>query len=78
MKVFFWTAVAVVTGIFVYTMLTRKRGAMFAGRQPAEGTTYKDKGGATIFAGPDVDAFTGAYLPPDARRGTVEFPSQNN
>jgi hypothetical protein len=78
MKVFFWTAAAVVAGIFLYTMLTRKRGAMFSGRQPASGTTYKDNTGATIFAGPDVDPYTGAHNAPDDRIGTVQFPAQGN
>jgi hypothetical protein len=76
-KIFFWTMVAVVAGIFVYTQVTKKK-LPFSRNNPAPGTTYKDALGNTLFAGPDVDTQTGAYLPPDAKAGTVEFSAQNN
>lgn len=77
MKIFFWTMVAVVAGIWVYSKVTAKKG-LFSRSNPAPGTTYKDGTGATEFAGPDVDPKTGGYLPPDAKVGTVEFPAQGN
>jgi hypothetical protein len=77
MKIFFWTMLAVVAGIFVYSRVTAKT-MPFSRKNPAPGTTYKDGTGATEFAGPDVDVRTGAYLPPDAKVGTVEFPAQGN
>lgn len=77
MKIFFWTMLAVVAGIFVYSQVTsRKR--LFSKNNPAPGTQYKDMLGNIQFAGPDVDTVTGGYLPPDAKPGTVEFPAQNN
>ena len=77
MKVFFWTMVAVVAGIWVYSRMSTKK-SMFSKTNPAPGTTYKDAKGSTEFAGPDVDTITGAYTPPDFRPGTVEFPAQDN
>jgi hypothetical protein len=77
MKIFFWTMLAVVAGIFVYSRITSKK-PLLSKKNPAAGTTYKDGTGATEFAGPDVDVKTGGYLPPDAGVGTVEFPAQNN
>ena len=73
MKIFFWTMLAVVAGIYVYSRVAGKKPFT-----PARGTTYKDGTGATEFAGPDVDPKTGGYLPPDAKVGTVEFPAQGN
>lgn len=76
MKIFFWTMVAVVAGIYVYSRISSKK-PLLSRRNPAEGTVYKDSDGIR-YAGPDVDAKTGAYAPPDARLGTVEFPAQGN
>ena len=77
MKIFFWTMLAVVAGIYVYSRVSAKK-PLFSRKNPAPGTTYKDGTGATEFAGPDVDPKTGAYLAPDGKVGTVEFPAQNN
>ena len=78
MKIFFWTMLAVVAGIYVYTRVGNSKKLAFSRGNPAPGTTYKDKMGVTEFAGPDIDTITGAYLAPDAQAGTVEFPAQNN
>jgi len=77
MKIFFWTMLAVVAGIFLYSQVTKKK-LPLSRKNPASGTTYKDALGNTMFAGPDVDTQTGAYLPPDAKAGTVEFAAQDN
>ena len=77
MKIFFWTMLAVVAGIFVYTQVTKKK-LPLSRKNPAPGTTYKDALGNTLFAGPDIDTQTGAYLEPNAKPGTVEFPAQDN
>lgn len=77
MKVFLWTMIAVVAGIAVYAMVTKKN-MPFSRKNPAPGTVYKDKFGDTMFAGPDVDPKSGGYLAPDAKVGTVEFPAQGN
>lgn len=69
MKVFFWTMVAVVAGIWVYSKVSAKGGAAAKRVRTALGG---------LFEGPDVDNKTGGYLPPDARPGTVQFPAQGN
>lgn len=69
MKVFFWTMVAVVAGIWVYSKFG-KTASKTAKR------TVAALGG--LFNGPDVDPTTGGYLAPDAKVGTVEFPAQGN
>ena len=68
MKIFFWTVVAVVAGIFVYSR--------FASKTKTSKRTAGALGG--LFEGPDIDPTTGAYKLPDARPGTVEFPAQGN
>lgn len=77
MKIFFWTMLAVVAGIYVYSRITMKKG-LFSRTNPAPGTVYKDTKGSLNFAGPDVDPTTGAYNAPDAMIGTVQFPAQGN
>lgn len=67
MKIFFWTMVAVVAGIWVYSKVAK----------PMKSKGIRGALGG-LFEGPDVDNTTGGYLPPDARPGTVEFPAQGN
>jgi len=68
-KIFFWTMVAVVAGIWVYSRFAMK------GKPMGKRTITALDG---LFQGPDIDASTGAYNPPDARPGTVQFPAQGN
>ena len=68
MKIFFWTMVVVVAGIWVYSKVSAKGGAVKRVKTALGG----------LFEGPDVDNKTGGYLPQDARPGTVEFPAQGN
>lgn len=58
-------AIAVFVGIVIYRKLTTKG--------PVKAGTGND-----LFNGPDVDPVTGAYLPPAAKEGTVEFSAQDN
>ncbi len=72
MKTFLWTFAIVAGGIWLYMKITGKR--------PISGTVTI--GPLTItspqaqFSGPDIDPLTGAYTPPTAQPGTVNFPSQ--
>jgi hypothetical protein len=68
MKIFFWTMLAVVAGIFVYSKV--------AGKKSPVKRVVTALGG--LFEGPDIDNKTGAYVAADARPGTVEFPAQGN
>lgn len=77
MKIFFWTMVAVVAGIFVYSRFASKV-MPFSRKNPDPKTVYKDTDGRLQFAGPDIDPLTGAYNNVTDRLGTVEFPAQNN
>jgi hypothetical protein len=59
-------AIAVAIGIWLY-----RRSKMTTGKVGTGSTSDK-------FNGPDVDPQTGAYLPPGALPGTVEFSAQGN
>ena len=66
-------AIAVLIGIWIYRKIQAKQAA-----SPAMGTTYTDASGAPVFAGPNIDPKTGAYLNPGSSAGTVEFSAQGN
>lgn len=58
-------AIAVMLGIYIYRRMKDR---------PKSGTANT----SDRFEGPDVDPLTGAYLPPGALPGTVEFSAQGN
>ena len=72
-KLFALVAVSVLAGIYLWSKLSGT-----AKQKIDPTTTYLDAKGTPIFAGPDVDPYTGAYKGPNARVGTVEFPAQGN
>jgi len=86
MKAFVITVLAVLGGIWIYSRFVGRRPRMLSYVDPqtgktvtvAEGTVDVDKNGDVHFEGPDVDNLTGAYLPPGAQPGTVQFPVQGN
>ncbi len=68
MKTFVWTFVAVFVGIYAFTRLSAaksKATAQTNGFDPS--TSYG------VYAGPEIDPQTGAYLPSGSGAGTVNF-----
>jgi len=69
-KTFLWTFVAVFVGIYAFTKLSAKK---VAASQAMSGTAPIDSLG--VYAGPEIDPKTGAFLPPGSGAGTVSFAS---
>jgi hypothetical protein len=67
MKAFGFTLVAVLVGIWVWSKLSKPASARVSGSSSTTDNSLP-------FQGPEIDPQTGAYLPPDAKSGTVSFP----
>ena len=78
MKTFFWTAVAVFGGIFLYMKLTGRKLTGGAAVMVNKLGNLTNVDADAVFYGPAIDPITGAYLNKGALPGTVEFNAQDN
>jgi hypothetical protein len=75
MKQIIVLAIAVGLGIWVYRRFQASKVATADAKGQSPGAVSLSP---APFNGPDVDPKTGAYLPPSAQAGTVEFSAQGN